>query len=218
MKNCKWMTLLGATAMVMGCANVDQQRELLDRPGACCTAITDAPATPISSAPQVIRISATDPIGEFPEGKSRFKVLALPANASQSTQVIKLRAMTQFTKVFSGGGSWAPYFHPAVTFLDANRNVVSTVVATEDPPKPDGCGPHFGCAIVEVEAPVPAAARYVVIHQPQKLLGKTRDQIGFGVQREQTLYAAGALIRIGEGAPGRRVIVMAEGDISVSVQ
>ncbi len=208
---------LSISTMFVGCANVEQQREALEKPGACCTQVIKAQVTEMRATSQVIRIGSADPIGEFSEGKSRYKLLSLPAGTSEGKRTIKLGAKTQITKVFSGGGSWEPYFHPSVTFFDSARTVITSVTATEEPTKPDACGRYFGCAIVELAATIPEAARFIAVHQPQRLLGKTYVQVGAGMRDAQTVPVAGAFITIGPGLPGRRVIVMAEGDIEVEV-
>lgn len=209
---------LSISMLLFGCANVDQQRDDLEKTGACCTPPTKAQVTEMRATSQVIRIGNTDPVGEFSDGKSRYKLMSLPQAAGAVQRTIKLSATTQTFKVFSGGGSWEPYFHPTVTFFDSARTAITSTSASEEPTKPDECGPYFGCAIVELTAVIPEAARFVAVHQPQRLLGKTYVQVGVGTQGAQTVPVGGAFITIGAGAPGRRVIVMAEGDIKVEIK
>ena len=95
---------ISISMLFVGCANVDQQREILERPGACCTPPIKAQVTEMRATSQVIRIGSADPIGEFSEGRSRYKLLSLPEASGSGKRTIKLSATTQTIKVFSGGG------------------------------------------------------------------------------------------------------------------
>jgi hypothetical protein len=165
---------------------------------------------------QSVEITGSDPVYTFAQGRSRFKVLSLPSTAPG--KVLRVTAVGRSFNVYTGGKSWGPYFHPAVTFLDGNRSVVSAEVASLGPPHPDKCGPHFGCGIVTLSVRVPDSARFVALHQPFELLGRTTEQVGMGTVGAQTLSTGTVLIQVpGGGQPGRRVIAVESGELEVAL-
>jgi hypothetical protein len=200
---------LGVAVGLGGCANLEGQRKDLSNKASCCTSYATLPVTELPLTGLTFEIGDADPVFDFPEGKSRFRAFRLPPKVTEDT-VLTVRALTPLTAVVADRKTWSPYFHPAVTFLDGDGTVLSTV--NEDRPN-EWCGSAATCEGVVLEPHVPAGARVAVIHTPLNKVGRFRFDEQNVPGREYLL--GGAFVPVAGGAGYRRSVAVATGKLQV---
>jgi hypothetical protein len=194
-----------------GCANLDGQRKDLVNKASCCQSYATLPVADLPVTGLTFEIGDGDPVFEFPLGKSRFRAFRLPPKVSEES-VLSVRALTPLTAVLADRKTWSPYFHPAITFLDAEGKVLATV--TEDRPS-EWCDSST-CEGVVLSPSVPAGARVAVIHTPLDKVGRFRFDEQNSPGREYLL--GGAFVPVAGGAGYRRSVAVATGKLQVMLR
>ena len=208
------MVLLVSLALALGlgaCANLDGQRKDLAGKASCCKSYAALPVADLPLTGLTFEIGDNDPVFDFPLGKSRFRAFRLPDKLTEDT-VLTVRALTPLTAVVADRKTWVPYFHPAITFLDAEWNVLATV--NEDRPS-EWCGAS-SCEGVVLAPHVPAGARVAVIHTPLDKVGRFRFDEQNIPGREYLL--GGAFVPVAGGAGYRRSVAVATGKLQVMLR
>lgn len=194
-----------------GCANLDGQRKDLVSKASCCKSYAALPVADLPLTGLTFEIGDGDPVFDFPLGKSRFRAFRLPPRVSEES-VLSVRALTPLTAVLADRKTWSPYFHPAITFLDADGNVLATV--NEDRPS-EWCDSST-CEGVVLSPQVPAGARVAVIHTPLDKVGRFRFDEQNSPGREYML--GGAFVPVAGGAGYRRSVAVATGKLQVMLR
>jgi hypothetical protein len=193
------------------CANLDGQRKNLANKASCCQSYAALPVVDLPVTGLTFEIGDGDPVFDFPLGKSPFRAFRLPSKVSEES-VLSVRALTPLTAVLADRKTWSPYFHPAVTFLDADGKVLATV--TEDRPS-EWCDSST-CEGVVLSPQVPAGARVAVIHTPLDKVGRFRFDEQNSPGREYLL--GGAFVPVAGGAGYRRSVAVATGKLQVMLR
>ncbi|MDD5332245.1 MAG: hypothetical protein PHS32_00745 [Rhodoferax sp.] len=202
--------------VISGCASVDSQKEGLAMSSVCCKAYADMPVAKLAVEGTQINFGPSDPVFQFPLGRSRFRTFELPAKLNPGSTLV-VNALGQAGNVYTKDGSWAPYFHPAVTFLDNEKIATSTYTEKSPTVPPDSCVSLFRCGVALISVPIPSAAKFVVIHTPFDAVGRTRNELLSGVNPDQTYVINGAYVTLPGHARKLRAIGMATGIVDVRV-
>ncbi len=202
---------LGMALGLSACANLDGQRKDLVSKASCCKSYAALPVMDLPLTGITFEIGDGDPVFDFPLGKSRFRAFRLPPKLSDES-VLSVRALTPLTAVLADRKTWSPYFHPAITFLDADGNVLATV--NEDRPS-EWCDSST-CEGVVLSPQVPAGARVAVIHTPLDKVGRFRFDEQNSPGREYLL--GGAFVPVAGGAGYRRSVAVATGKLQVMLR
>lgn len=208
--------MLALASCFTGCASVQMQRDALTQAKPCCNSYSDLPIEQFPPVGEELEITERTPVFDFLTGRSRFRAFELPA-LDEAAARLSVTALGQATGVYSGGKSWQPYFHPAVTFLNAEKAMISTY--TEDNPAapPDTCGALFGCGVAILMMKIPQDAKYVVIHTPFEKVGETKIEQLSGGLIEHTILI-GNVPMTTYGMPTHRTIGMSTGVIAVRIE
>lgn len=206
--------IISLASVLASCASVGTQREALAAPATpCCGAIAASPAVALTASGVKIQVADSDPIAAFSTGNSHYRVLDLGAVHPAR---IAVRPVWQMTNVYTGGGSWGPVFFASVTFLSADRQVLSTVAGNGAPDRITDCGKDHNCGIGAATFAVPEGARYAVIHTAQDLVGATRSTQVPGNSIGQTMMVGKSFVTVGAGQPVMiRTIGMSTGQVEV---
>ena len=195
-----------------GCTTTATQQTDMSAAPLCCKSYQELQSKALPAEGMAVHIGPTDPAFNFPAGLSRFAVLELPAKLPGGE---KIMVIPTITTVNVGGMAWAGYFHPVLTFLDANKNVISSF--TEDVltgPAP-GCGTAIPCGATLIQTDIPANARFVALHSPSEMVGRKQEQLLGGRDPTYLFPVGGFFIPMGGGLRRIKAFGTAMGKLEV---
>jgi hypothetical protein len=103
-----------------------------------------------------------------------------------------------------------------VTFLSEDRQYISTASLDLIPTATvERCAADRHCSIGILTAPVPAAARFAVIHTPTIRVGVRQVTPLPGKSADQTYMIGKSFVTLGGGTPVVRTIGMSTGEVEV---
>lgn len=206
--------LLAAGLGLSGCATTETFQD--DSTGAvsCCASYAELATRALPEEGLSLEIRSSDPFFDFATGRSRFAVLQLPAKLPGSGKMLVIPTGRGVAVGMDISLSQA-YFHPALTFLDADKKVLSTFLQDVLTGPVPGCDKDIPCGVTLIQADIPANARFVAIHSPSHMVGRQREQLLGGNNPGIAVMVSGIYVPIPGGPRKVRAIGTTTGTLEV---
>lgn len=203
-------TFICVSFFVAGCASSPEvQISSLNSTTICCQTYVDIPIHTALNGDHTFDISGDSPVFLLPSGRSHFSAFTLPAEYGGKS--LMLRTFAGAATISNGGGAHV-YFYPAVTFLNASREYLSTQHDEKPIAELYGWSGH-GSFVGKVN--IPKGAAFAIFHTITSKVGAS--YVGYTRGPGFTTMAGGALISLGGGVGPMRAVFSTTGKIMVSI-
>lgn len=157
--------LFVSSIALVGCAASPQtERARLQSIVVCCQKISDIPATSPLATENEFGITYDSPVFDFPSGRSPFVAFRVP-EAMRGREFL----LRSFIVPFTLRGRAHGYFAPTLTYLDADRKLISTF--HDSNPRGEMYG-GWGRGVFWSSISIPQSAAYIVIYTSAAQLGE----------------------------------------------
>ena len=156
------IAFLAALLLAYGCGSPPKPVETKPNAAGCCARYSDFTFEPLPLGKEVkLTVSEASPVFNFAGGASHFVALRIPQEFDKGTFIVRSHPERS-------SGLVPSYFFPAVTFLDERHGELATLSDERFAFSSYGFG---GEQTFVAQIPVPAGARYAVIHTPRNKVG-----------------------------------------------